>query len=159
MGEWADEPGVIVLPDGRRVRAVRVRRDRKGVPDPELAVHLSGVRPPQTPWPRLWVRWPDFSLPLSTDDAVESLRVAHAAALDQRVEVGCRGGIGRTGTAVAALAVIAGLPADEAVVWARRHHHPRAVETPWQRRWVERVLPRALDRDTSEGEAPDEASS
>ncbi len=59
---------------------------------------------------------------------------------------------------MAALAVIAGLPADEAVVWARRHHHPRAVETPWQRRWVERVLPRALDRDTSERDAPDEAS-
>lgn len=145
MGTWEDEPGVLVLPDGRRLRAVRVRRDRKGVPDPELAVHLSGVRPPSTAWPRLWIRWPDFSLPLSTADALLVLQQAHDAAADRRVEVGCRGGIGRTGTAVAALAVIAGLPPEEAVAWARRHHHPRAVETPWQRRWVERVVPRALE--------------
>lgn len=144
MGEWQGEPGVVLLPDGRSVRAVRVRRDREGVPDPELAVHLSGVRPPSTPWPRLWIRWPDFSLPLSTEDAITTLRTAHAACADQRVEVGCRGGIGRTGTAVAVLAQLAGLPAEESVVWARRHHHPRAVETPWQRRWVEKVVPRAL---------------
>ena len=27
-------------------------------------------------------------------------------------------------------------PPDEAVAWVRERYHPRAVETPWQRRWV-----------------------
>jgi len=33
------------------------------------------------------------------------------------------------------------VPADEAVAWTRAHHHPRAVETPWQRCWVARFPP------------------
>ena len=52
------------------------------------------------------------------------------------MEVGCRGGIGRTGTALACLAVLDGLDAGRAITYVRRHHHRRAVETPWQRRWV-----------------------
>jgi hypothetical protein len=47
--------------------------------------------------------------------------------------------MGRTGTALAGIAVLAGIPPDEAVRWVRLHYHRRAVETPWQRRWVRRV--------------------
>ena len=43
---------------------------------------------------------------------------------------------GRTGTALGAIAVLAGVPRDEAVTWVRRAYGRRAVETPWQRRWV-----------------------
>ena len=46
------------------------------------------------------------------------------------------GGVGRTGTALAAISVLAGVPPAEAVAWIRRHYIRRAVETPWQRRWV-----------------------
>jgi protein-tyrosine phosphatase len=54
----------------------------------------------------------------------------------ERVEVACSGGQGRTGTALACLAIIDGvLPAD-AVAYVRRHYNRRAVETPWQRRYV-----------------------
>ena len=59
----------------------------------------------------------------------------------QRVEVACRGGVGRTGTALAALAVIDGLPPDAAVGWVRERYHRRAVETPWQRAWLRSVRP------------------
>jgi protein-tyrosine phosphatase len=54
------------------------------------------------------------------------------------VELACGGGVGRTGTALACLAVLDGVPADEAVDYVRRHYHPSAVETPWQRRFVRR---------------------
>jgi protein-tyrosine phosphatase len=54
------------------------------------------------------------------------------------VEVACGGGLGRTGTALACLAVLDGVPAGEAVAYVREHYHPRAVETPWQRRFVRR---------------------
>lgn len=52
------------------------------------------------------------------------------------VEVTCGGGVGRTGTVMACLAVLSGVPADRAVGWTRENYHRKAVETPWQRRWV-----------------------
>jgi len=42
----------------------------------------------------------------------------------------------RTGTALACLAVLDGVPPQDAVAYVRRHDSPRAVETPWQRRYV-----------------------
>jgi protein-tyrosine phosphatase len=48
------------------------------------------------------------------------------------------GGLGRTGTALACIAVLDGVPAGEAVGYVRRHYSPRAVETPQQRRFVAR---------------------
>jgi protein-tyrosine phosphatase len=59
-----------------------------------------------------------------------------ARCANQRVEVACEGGRGRTGTALACLAVLDGVPAAEAVSYVREHYHPRAVETPWQRRYI-----------------------
>ncbi len=43
---------------------------------------------------------------------------------------------GRTGTALASIVVLDGVPACEAVLYVRKHCDPRAVETPWQRRCV-----------------------
>ena len=53
----------------------------------------------------------------------------------ERVEVACGGGTGRTGTALACLAVLAGTPPDEAVAFVRAGYRSRAVETPAQRRF------------------------
>ncbi len=84
------------------------------------------------------MRWPDFWLPGDRAQAREVLRQAWESAVTQRVEIACGGGRGRTGTALACLAVIDGVPANQAVAFVRRHYHPRAVETPWQRRYVTR---------------------
>ncbi|MBN6055402.1 protein phosphatase, partial [Nonomuraea sp. RK-328] len=84
------------------------------------------------------VRWPDFWLPSDRAAAAETLREAWERAATERVEVACGGGVGRTGTALACLAVLDGVPGDEAVAYVRRHYKPRAVETPWQRRFVAR---------------------
>jgi protein-tyrosine phosphatase len=54
----------------------------------------------------------------------------------ERAEVGCMGGRGRTGTALACVAVLDGVPADQAVDYVRRHYHPDAVETEARRRLV-----------------------
>jgi len=59
-------------------------------------------------------------------------------AVSERVEVACNGGRGRTGTALACLAVPDGVPASNAVRYVRRHYDLRAVETPGQRRFVDR---------------------
>ena len=52
-------------------------------------------------------------------------------------EVGCQGGIGRTGTVIACWAILDGVAATEAVDWVRAHYLARAVETPVQEWWVE----------------------
>ena len=54
------------------------------------------------------------------------------------VEIACAGGHGRTGTALACLAVLDGVPSRAAVCYVRAHYAARAVETPGQRRFVAR---------------------
>jgi len=82
------------------------------------------------------LRWPDFRLPSDRPQARQVLAEAWERALTERVEIACGGGRGRTGTALACLAVLDGVPADRAVSFVREHYDPRAVETPWQRRYV-----------------------
>jgi protein-tyrosine phosphatase len=133
---WADGPGVVELPDGRRLRGRGLRHPAPAGPEPEFGVYLLGRDPGPFPWEHRWVRWPDFRNPASTGDAMDALADAYARSARERVEIACGGGVGRTGTALAAIAVLSGVPAADAVAWVRRHYHPRAVETPWQRRWV-----------------------
>ena len=89
-------------------------------------------------WSSRWVRWPDWWLPIDRADARDALLELWRRADTERVEVACSGGRGRTGTAFACLAVLDGVPASSAVAHVRRHYHPRAVETPWQQRFVRR---------------------
>lgn len=130
------DAGVMSLPSGRLVRGRGLRRPLPDGPEPTFTVHLLGSRPPGTSWEARWLRWPDFWLPTDRQDARDVLEEAWARAAAERVEVACGGGRGRTGTALACLAVLDGVPADRAVAFVRRHYHPRAVETPWQRRFV-----------------------
>ncbi|MFU8871587.1 protein-tyrosine phosphatase family protein [Micromonospora sp. SL4-19] len=132
---WTDRIGLVVLPGGATVRGRRV-----GAPASPADFALLLAPGPPPPWPYRRVRWPDFWVPLDPVDALDALREAWGRAnAGERVEVACRGGVGRTGTALAALAVLDGLDPERAVAWVRAHHHPRAVETPWQRWWLRRL--------------------
>jgi protein-tyrosine phosphatase len=130
----ADEPGVLRLPSGRLLRG-RGLRDSPPPNQPEFGLYLLG-RPQRFDWPSRWVRWPDFWLPTDHTDAREAFAEALRRAGDERVEVACGGGRGRTGTALACIAVLDGVPAGEAVAYVRRHYDPHAVETPWQKRYI-----------------------
>ena len=107
---------------------------------------MSSCRPAPAPaWPVRWVRWPDFRLPADPDDLRDALAEVLERAGGERVEIACAGGRGRTGTALACLAVLDGVPAGEAVAWVRTHYNRRAVETPGQRRFVGRFVGRFDD--------------
>jgi hypothetical protein len=132
---WDTGPGVLELPSGRRVRG---RGLRHGPPDlaPDFGLLLLG-RPPRPPeWPYRWLRWPDWRLPADPVGAREALVELWTRAAGERVEVACQGGRGRTGTALACLAVLDGVPPRDAVDLVRRQYDRGAVETPWQRRYV-----------------------
>jgi hypothetical protein len=134
-------PGVLVLPSGRTVRGRALRRPLPDGPLPERALHLAGREPPPAPWPTAWLHWPDLRLPADGEKARRALRDLWRRSPDERVEVACGGGRGRTGTALACLAVLDGVPGDQAVAYVRSLYDRRAVETPWQRRYVLRFEP------------------
>ncbi|MEU1024471.1 protein phosphatase [Streptomyces sp. NPDC005904] len=138
-GLWrADGAGVLRLPSGRLVRGRGLRRPLPEGDTPDFGVYLLGKRPPDVPWEARWLRWPDFRLPSDRGRARELLGEVWERAAGERVEVACGGGRGRTGTALACVAVLDGVPAREAVAFVRAHYDRHAVETPWQRRYVAR---------------------
>jgi protein-tyrosine phosphatase len=142
----ASEPltGAIKLPDGTWVRGRGLRHPTPPGPAPDFGLYLGSRRlwarhHADLHWPQRWVEWPDFLLPRDRGRAIGHIRALHERArAGERVEVACGGGVGRTGTVLACLAVLAGVPAGEAVEWVRVNFDERAVETSWQRAWVSR---------------------
>jgi hypothetical protein len=137
--------GAITLPGGGPVRGRGLRQGLPPGPTPAFGLYLGSPRAarrhdPSLTWPRRWLVWPDFRLPRHPTEALDAIVGTHhrITALGEDVEVACGGGVGRTGTVLACVAVLDGLGPDEAVAWVRAHHHRRAVETRGQRRWVER---------------------
>jgi hypothetical protein len=137
VAPWdAEAPGVVLLPSGRRVRGRPLARPVPDGPLPTFGLYLLGGPPPPVPWTSRWVRWPDFRLPTDPADARAALEEAWARAATERVEVACSGGHGRTGTALACLAVLDGVPPEAAVAWVREHYRRHAVETRAQVRFI-----------------------
>jgi protein-tyrosine phosphatase len=130
------EAGVLRLPSGRLVRGRALLRPLPAGPVPAFGLYLLGRQPPPVPWESRWLAWPDFGLPSDRAAAGDALREAWTRAETERVEIACAGGNGRTGTALACLAVLDGIPGHQAVAYVREHYAARAVETPWQRRFV-----------------------
>ena len=142
--------GAITLPDGTPVRGRGRREPLPDGPLPDFGLYLG--RPPgverrwpsmgrdrswSPDWPAEWIDWPDFRTPRDDPAAAAAIIAAYRRArTGERVEVACGGGVGRTGTVIACLAVLAGHPPADAIGWTRRNYRPRAVETGGQRRWV-----------------------
>jgi hypothetical protein len=135
----AGRTGALVLRDGREVRGAGLRDARRSGASSDLTVYLLSRRPRRARPGDRWVRWRDFANPASTADALTALREAYRRAATERVLVVCRGGVGRTGTALAAIAVLDGSSSRAALAAVRAQYHRRAVELPWQRRWLRRV--------------------
>jgi hypothetical protein len=89
------------------------------------------------PWPHERVAWPDFGVPDPNELTPALQRLLVRARRGELVEIGCIGGHGRTGSALACLAVLIGTPPDAAVAWVRAAYCPDAVETDAQRAFVE----------------------
>lgn len=137
MEQWdSTTPGVLRLPSGRLVRGRGLRNGLPSGQTPTFGVYLLGKKPDPVNWDARWIHWPDFRLP--TDRA--GTRKTLAEALDRldrdRVEFACGGGKGRTGTALACLAILDGVPAEEAVAFVRANYNRHAVETRWQKSYV-----------------------
>jgi len=118
---YAPPVAIVTFPDGSRVRAYGLYLDARWAPT----------------WPADVVAWPDFGLPVEPDVAAGQITDAFLRARrGELVEVGCLGGSGRTGTVLACMAVLAGVPPKDAVPWVRSAYRQQAVETVEQEAWV-----------------------
>jgi hypothetical protein len=145
----------VELPGGGTVWARGLRNTPAPQPPPDFGLYLLGhpldrpglyarrlvgLRPWTPPWPHARIDWPDFSAPRRPEEAIGELReTLTRIRRGTRVEVACGGGRGRTGTALAALAVLQGMPPAEAVTWVRTAYVPKAVETRSQHRFLQQV--------------------
>jgi len=130
--------GVLEFPSGRLIRGRGLLRPFPAGQRPDFGLYLLGKRPGPVPWDSRWVRWRDLHVPADDADTLDALIEAWRRAERERVEVACWGGRGRTGTALACIAVLDGVPAAEAVAFVRANYRRGAVETPWQRKYVAR---------------------
>jgi len=135
----------VQLPNGRQVRAVSFDATSPygRTEQPDYGLYLDPHWQP--PWPHDHLQWPDFGVP----DDLGLLHKALTELLDRAghgelVEMGCLGGHGRTGTALACAAILAGEKADSAVRWVRSSYCSAAIETAAQERFIERFAAFAL---------------
>ena len=126
---------MVVLPSGRLVRGRRWSDQTEPAPERGLYALRSDLR---SPWPYTWLQWPNFGLPVSREEAWAGIERSWRATEIECVEVACGGRRGRTGTILAAMAMLDGFDADEAIDWVRTVYDRRAVETPWQHWWLQR---------------------
>ncbi len=132
---------VLEFPDGTRVLASGWFERAPREPPPDFGLYLDPMWQPT--WPAAHLDWPDFGVPKRVHEADTLIgEVFCRAKRGERVEVGCIGGHGRTGTVLACMAVLAGVPASHAVKWVREHYCPRAVQEPSQEYWMERFAER-----------------
>lgn len=132
---------VVIFPDGTQVLASGWLERKPGAPTPDFGLYLDPLWSPW--WPAVLLDWPDFGVPTNRDTADGEIRAAFARArAGERVEVACVGGHGRTGTVLACMAILAGVPPSEAVSWLRGTYCERAVQEPAQQYWIERYAER-----------------
>ncbi len=132
---------VLEFPDGTRILASGwFERAAHELP-PHFGLYLDPMWQPT--WPATHLPWPDFGVPSDLAEADAAIVDAFERARSgSDVEVACIGGHGRTGTVLACMAVLAGIPSEDAVSWVRKHYCPRAVQEPSQQYWMERFAER-----------------
>jgi hypothetical protein len=132
-GEIHRHRSCVVLPDGSRVVAASFDPNDPYTREdpPNFGLYLDRQWSP--PWDHAHLEWPDFGVPAEAAGLRRELEhLLDRSRRGERVEVGCLGGHGRTGTALACLAIIDGQPPASAVEWVRTNYCERAVETPEQ---------------------------
>lgn len=129
-------PGTdLSLPCGARVRASASWHRRESDPARGFGLYLDPQWSPT--WPALEIAWENLGLPLDFDDAARKIEHAwERARAGELVEIGCQAGLGRTGTAIACMAILSGVEPRDAVAWVRSNYAVRAVETRLQEWWV-----------------------
>jgi protein tyrosine phosphatase len=133
----------VTLPDGTMVlaqgRLDLVPSDRPREPDFAMYLDRRWDDDPHVTWPFRLIGWEDFGLPVDEAEVFTAIAdLYRRAQAGELVEVACYGGVGRTGTVLGCLTVLAGVEPSDAVAWVRGHYHPSAIETSEQEQFIAR---------------------
>ena len=140
----------VEFPDGVTVYASSLH-DRDIVDEsPDFGLYLDTTWDPTTI--AYTLHWPDFNIPPVLHTAAYTIvDVYNKARKGLWIEVGCIGGHGRTGTVLACMAVLSGMPWKDAIKWVRNTYCGEAIETieqEWMVSW--------FDAFVNGGESPSE---
>lgn len=126
---------IVRFPDGTVVLASSLAARSEDPDTRDFGLYLDPAWAPT--WDADVIDWPDFGLPSDPETAAAQIcSTFQRARSGECVEVGCVGGLGRTGTVLACMAILSGVPVEEAVAWVRVNYDRRAVETSDQEAWV-----------------------
>jgi hypothetical protein len=125
----------VTFPDGTQLRAASFFEREEDGNGRDFGLYMDPRWKPT--WPAEIIDWPDFGLPIDRAHAVSQITAAFSRARDgETVEIGCVGGLGRTGTVLACMAILAGVKPENAVAWVRENYRSGAIETADQERWI-----------------------
>jgi len=131
----SDSVRLVLFPDGTTVAAAPLAARQEDDPLRDYGLYCDPQWEPT--WDANLIDWPDFGVPTDSEDAAGLIVSAFSRAKEgEHIEIGCIGALGRTGTVLACMAVLAGVPAESAVDWVRANYDSRAVETTEQADWV-----------------------
>ncbi len=123
------------FPDGTVVTASSLAERSESNPERDFGLYMDAAWRPT--WDARVIEWPDFGVPKDGVSAASAIAAAFKRAKGrERLEIGCVGGLGRTGTVLACMVVLAGVPVNDAVGWVRANYDRNAIERPNQEQWV-----------------------
>lgn len=125
------------FPDGTTVYASSSNSKRDKADRPDFGLYLDWIWKPS--WRAEFIDWADYGTPTNFDAAYEAIIDAfEKAKAGKKVEVGCIGGHGRTGTVLACMGVLAGQDPADAIKYVRSEYCNETIETSgqeWFVRW------------------------
>lgn len=133
----------VTFPDGTTVYATSWASPKEPSGIPDFGLYLDDSWRPRSI--ATMIPWKDYGLPTCPWYTAVGAIVEHFDKANEgfSVEVGCIGGHGRTGTVLACMAVLGGVPGKEAVEWVRDNYCWHAVESEkqeWFVLWFESVM-------------------
>ena len=128
---------VVELPNGLTVQASSLdwgTRPERRLPD--FGLYCDYAWHPD--WRAEFINWPDYKTPRNHEAAADAIIEAYGRACEGwRVETGCIGGHGRTGTVLACWSVLAGLTPVDAMAYVWENYCKEAIESKAQVRFIE----------------------
>lgn len=132
----------VEMQDGTKVYASSCHTRKREDPAPDWGLYLDGMW--ESAGMAYTVDWPDMRLPKRFQaTALAIIDVYNKAREGMWVEVGCIGGHGRTGTALACMAVLGGMKPAEAIQHVRASYCTKTLETTeqeWFVEWFDRFI-------------------
>lgn len=131
---------LVTLPDGTKIHCSSLWDKRKDDNEqPERGLYFDWSWKPD--WRSELALWPDFSVPTNLKATAEAIKEFYLLANHgKKIEIGCIGGHGRTGTALACMAILAGVPAAQAGNWVKTNYCKEAIESQiqwWYIKWFD----------------------